>query len=73
METRKGQALDEGTQAFGAIVAIMFAFLAGATASNGATIILVVLAITAAAPLTIRWQRRPTPREAIRRAVNPTD
>jgi hypothetical protein len=76
METRKNQTLAEGTQAFGAIVAIMLAFLAGATASDGATltaVILAVLAITIAAPFTIRWRRQPTPLEAIRRAVNTPD
>jgi len=59
-----------------AIIAGTLASLAGITASNGApltTIILAALAITAAAPLTIRWRRQPTPREAIRRAVNTSD
>ena len=69
METRKA----EGIDMFATIVAIMFAFLAGVTASNGATIILAVLAMTAAVPLTIRWRRRPTPLEAIRRTVNRPD
>jgi len=69
METRKA----EGIDMFAAIVAIMFAFLAGVTASDGATITLAVLGMTAAVPLTIRWRRRPTPLEAIRRTVNRPD
>jgi len=69
METRKA----EGIDMFATIVAVMLAFLAGVTASNGATIIIAVLAITAAAPLTVRWRSRPTPLEAIRRTVNRPD
>jgi len=69
METRKA----EGIDMFAGSVAVMLAFLAGVTASDGATIILAVLAMTAATPLTIRWRSRPTPLEAIRRTVNRPD
>jgi hypothetical protein len=76
METWKGQALKGGACAFGASVAVSLALLAGIAASNGApftSVVLAILAVTAAVPLTIRWRRRPTPLEAIRRTVNPTD
>jgi uncharacterized membrane protein YgaE (UPF0421/DUF939 family) len=76
METRKNQTLARGTRAFLASVAVSLAIFTGVTASDGATltaVILAVLAITIAAPLTIRWRRQPTPLEAIRRAVNTPD
>jgi hypothetical protein len=76
METWKGQALKGGTRAFAASVAVSSAFLAGIAASNGASptsVVVAVLGITAAAPLTVRRRSRPAPLEAIRKTVNRPD
>jgi hypothetical protein len=76
METRKKQVLAEETCLLVGIIAGSLAYLAGIMVSDGATltgIILAVLAIAVAAPLTVRRRSRPTPREAIRRTVNRPD